>query len=140
MPRPPISIEQAVVAILTRDQRYAPGAYFAVKESLDVAIEKNSPGSHNHVSGPELLAGFRTYMVNEYGPMSGTLLDAWGMRVCRDVGEIVFNFIKAGYFGKQESDKPEDFEGDFTFYDAFRRPFEPSGKGLGSESSGGVGE
>jgi len=58
--------------------------------------------------------------------MSATLLEDWGLKECRDVGEIVFLFIEQGVFGKQDSDSLDDFNGDFTFEEAFSAPFKPT--------------
>ena len=38
-------------------------------------------------------------------------------------GEIVFIFIEHGVFGKQDSDKLDDFGEAYAFEDAFKAPF-----------------
>ena len=55
-------------------------------------------------------------------------MDEWGVRECRDVGDMVFLMIEEQIFGKQDSDSPEDFNDVFDFRKAFREPFLPSGK------------
>ena len=118
--------EHAVTAILDREQRFQPGAYFLIREALDFTVDrlsKESTAEKRHVSGPELLHGFRDYVLQEYGPMGATLLEDWGITKCRHVGEIVFLFIEHGVFGKQDSDTLEDFDEVFNFEEAFRSPF-----------------
>ena len=61
-----------------------------------------------HVSGTELLDGLRVYALDQFGPLAKTVLNAWGVRECRDFGEIVFNLIDYNVFSKTESDRRED--------------------------------
>jgi uncharacterized repeat protein (TIGR04138 family) len=58
--------------------------------------------------------------------MAATLMEEWGIRQSRDVGNMVFRLIEEQVFGKQDSDKPEDFEGLFDLDEALRRPFLPT--------------
>lgn len=127
----PLHFEESVVAILRRDARYDGQAYFFLKDSLDYTLKRSleeSGGRMRHVSGRELLEGFRDHAIEQFGPMAATLMDEWGVKDCRDVGNMVFLMIEEQVFGKQESDKPEDFEKVFDFRKALREPFLPSGK------------
>ena len=122
----PIQLESAVATIIKSDPRFQPGAYFLVREALDFTVDRlarESQGEKRHVTGRELLTGFRDYAVNEYGPMAWTLLEDWGIKSCRNVGEIVFLFIENGVFGKQDSDSHDDFSDIYTFEEAFVAPF-----------------
>jgi len=122
----PIQLESAVATILESDSRFQPGAYFLVREALDFTVErlaKERLGEKRHVTGREFLTGFRDYAVREYGPMTWTLLEDWGIKNCRNVGEIVFLFIEHGVFGKQDSDSLDDFSEIYTFEEAFVTPF-----------------
>ena len=69
-----------------------------------------SGGENKHVSGLELLDAFRERMLKQFGPMSMTLLDEWGIYRTQDVGKMVFNLIEVGAFGKSKHDQQEDFE------------------------------
>ena len=125
----PIHFEESVVSILKRDQRYDGQAYFFLKEALDFTLKRLSDdaiGRNRHVSGRELLEGFRDYALQQYGPMAATLMEEWGVHQSRDVGNMVFRLIEEQVFGKQESDKPEDFEGLFELDQALRTPFLPT--------------
>ena len=122
----PIQLESAVAAIIKSDPRFQPGAYFLVREALDFTVDrlaKGCQGEKRHVTGRELLNGFRDYAVQEYGPMAWTLLEDWGIKTCRNIGEIVFLFIEHGVFGKQDSDSLDDFSEIYTFEEAFVKPF-----------------
>lgn len=120
--------EQSVDAIVRRDRRYHPYAYLFLKEVLDFTLRRvaaKADGKSRHVSGPELLEGFRDHALEQFGPMATTLMAEWGIRQCADVGNMVFNLIDEQVFGRQDSDRREDFVGNFDLDDALRQPFLP---------------
>jgi len=120
--------EQSVGTIVRRDRRYHPHAYFFLKEALDFTLRRvagGAGGQPRHVSGPELLDGFRDHALEQFGPMAATLMAEWGVRQCADVGEMVFNLINEQVFGKQDSDRKEDFIGSFDLDESLRTPFLP---------------
>jgi uncharacterized repeat protein (TIGR04138 family) len=125
----PIQFEESIAAILLRDARYDGQAYLFLKDSLDFTLKRfleENGGQPRHVSGKELLEGFRDHALDQYGPMAATLMDEWGVKECRDVGNMVFLMIEEQIFGRQESDKPEDFDKVFDFRKELREPFLPS--------------
>ena len=126
-----IQFEQAVGSILKRDKRFDPHAYFFLKDALDFTLKRITEGNSGqlrHVSGPELVAGFRDLALEQYGPIAATLMTEWGVRKCSDIGYMVFHLIEEQIFGKQESDCQEDFTGTFDFEDALRSPFVPKSR------------
>lgn len=119
-----------VVQLIRRDDsRYDPGAYHFIRQALDYTLKKvreaDGARATRHVSGVELSEGIRDYALEQFGPMSLTLLSEWGIRRTEDFGEIVFNLVEYEVFGKTEEDRREDFEGVFDFTDAFAKPFLP---------------
>lgn len=123
-----VEFEEAVEIILEKDSRYGGEAYLFLRDALDFALkETNDAGTreNRHVSGPELLEGFRVYALNEFGPMVLTVLEEWGIHSCFDIGEMVFNLIEVGVFGKTSKDRKEDFHDVYDFEEAFRKPFLP---------------
>lgn len=133
-----MQFDQSVGAILRRDKRYDPHAYFFLKDALDFTLKRvaeSSGGQPRHVSGPELLGGFRDFALQQFGPMAATLMTEWGVRRCADVGEMVFNLIEEQVFGKQESDCREDFIGTFDLEDSLRVPFLPKNRQLAPPSA-----
>ncbi len=128
-----VQFEQSVSSIIRRESRYDGHAYFFLKESLDFTLKRvmeETGGKGRHVSGKELLEGFRDLALEQFGPMAATLMDEWGITECRDVGNMVFLLIEEQVFGRQESDKPEDFAAVFDFHKALREPFLPVGREL----------
>ena len=55
-----------------------------------------------------------------------TVFDSWGIHSCEDIGNMVFNLIGAGVFGKTEKDSIEDFKNVYDFEEAFVKPFAPT--------------
>ncbi|MFN0075924.1 MAG: Minf_1886 family protein [Prosthecobacter sp.] len=123
-----ISFGEAVRRSIHQDPRYHPAAYELVRDALHIAAKKfrDENADDQHVSGQELLAGFRDHVLAEYGPMSSILLDQWGLQRGEDVGNIVYNLIEVGYFGRNDGDSLEDFAGGYAFTTAFSEPFLPS--------------
>lgn len=122
------AFHDAISAIVHRDSRFDPDAYFFLKEALDFTVkraEESNKGVSRHVSGPELLAGFRDFAIEQFGPMALTLLREWGVNQCQHVGEMVFSLIGEQVFGKQDSDTLEDFSNIYQFEEVFVTPFLP---------------
>jgi uncharacterized repeat protein (TIGR04138 family) len=124
-----VQFEQSVVSILKRDQRFDPHAYFFLKDALDYTLKRvadTNGGQTRHVSGPELLTGFRDLALEQFGPMASTVMTEWGILLGQNVGDMVFNLIEEQVFGKQESDQPEDFSDVFDLRESLIEPFLPS--------------
>ena len=118
-----------------KDTRYTRDAYCFVREALDFTqdhVKKQNLGKPRHVSGQELLDGIRLYALQQFGPMTRTVLEEWGIRSCEDFGEIVFNMVEHKILSKTENDSREDFKGGYDFREAFEKPFVPSGRCLQS--------
>ena len=117
-------VKELFARILGGDPRYSLEAYGFIREGLDFTVRRlDKP---RHVSGQELLEGIRDYALSEFGPMTQTVLNEWGIRSTEDVGEIVFNMVENGLLGKTEEDNRMDFSGGYSFDEAFRKPFRPS--------------
>jgi len=78
-----------------------------------------------HISGAQLLDGFRVYTLDQFGPMSMTVLESWGLHETMDVGAIIFNMVEHGVLGKTEKDSMEDFKNVYEFSEVFEKPFLP---------------
>lgn len=120
---------EALEVILKKDPRYECEAYHFLRDSLDYTIKLRKKardgGPSGHVTGQQLLEGVRLYALKQFGPMVLPVFEYWGVRRCDDFGEMVFNLISVGIFGKTESDTIDDFRGAYTFHDAFIAPFQP---------------
>jgi uncharacterized repeat protein (TIGR04138 family) len=124
-----IGFAEALESIVATDTRYQRDGYIFLRDALDFTTkqQKKLKGvSIRHVTGPELLHGARQYALREFGPMVMTVFDSWGIHSCEDIGNMVFNLIRAGVFGKTEEDSIEDFKKVYDFEEAFVRPFAPA--------------
>jgi uncharacterized repeat protein (TIGR04138 family) len=137
---------EIVALIVKEDPRFDKKAYDFVRVGLDQTVKeirKKDPTrgekGGRHVSGNELLEGLRMYALDQYGPLSKTVLNAWGVKKTRDFGDIVFNLIEYNVFSKTDNDKPEDFDTGFGFDDAFVKPFLPKKRPRSAGTTGAVG-
>ena len=133
-----IGFADALDSVVANDPRYQRDGYIFLRDALDFTTkqQKKIKGvTVRHVSGPELLDGVRRYALKEFGPMVTTVLDSWGIRSCEDIGNMVFNLIGAGVFGKTEEDSIEDFKNVYDFEEAFVKPFVPAKPASGKSAA-----
>jgi len=89
-----LEFSEIVGLICKEDSRFDRKAYDFVRLGLDHTVKelrkKDSSRAEKsrHVTGPELLDGLRIYALDQFGPLTKTVLEAWGVRRCRDFGEI----------------------------------------------------
>jgi len=103
--------------ITEKDPRYKSDAYEFVLHALGFTQKKlNRKG---HITGQELLEGIRQLGLEQYGPMTNTLFQHWGVKKTEDFGEIVFNMVEVGLMGKDEKDSRKDFKNVYNFEEAF---------------------
>ena len=123
-----VNFDEALDKILAANSRYQREAYVFLREALDFTqklISKENRNHVRHVSGKELLDGLRQYALGQFGPMTMTVLEEWGVKNCRDFGDIVFNMVESGLLAKTDKDTRDDFQNGYEFTDAFRKPFWP---------------
>jgi uncharacterized repeat protein (TIGR04138 family) len=123
-----IGFAEALDSIVAGDPRYQRDAYVFLRDALDFTTKQQKKvkgATVRHVTGPELLGGVRQYALKEFGPLVMTVFDNWGIHSCEDVGNMVFNLIGAGIFGKTEEDSIEDFKDVYDFGEVFVTPFAP---------------
>lgn len=128
-----INFEDAVEKIIEQDRRYARDAFFFVRDALEITKrqvhkENRERREEKHVTGQQLLDGIRKFALKEYGPMTVTVFEEWGVRDCKDFGEIVFCMVEIGCFAKTKEDSRTDFQNGYNFADAFQKPFWPASR------------
>lgn len=123
--RETFALQLAVHEVQQRDARYTPEAYAFLCEALNHTVKmlERENDDNRHVNGRELLAGFRDLAVLEFGPMASFVMADWGIACSEDVGNMVYNLIGVGYFGKNETDTVEDFSDGVNLPEALNRPF-----------------
>ena len=126
-----VNFEEILTKIVEKDPRYQREGYFFLREALDHTqkmVGKSKKDEIRHVSGQELLSGIREYGLSQFGPMTLTVLEEWGIRSCEDFGEMVFNMVTNNLLAKTDKDSRDDFKDGYNFEDAFRKPFLPQSK------------
>ena len=126
-----INFEEVLEKIVAQDPRFAREAYHFTREALDFTqklISRENRGAVRHVSGQELLDGIRQFALQQFGPMVVTVFEEWGVRNCRDFGDIVFNMVEIGLLAKTDKDTRDDFQNGYDFTEVFRKPFWPQNK------------
>lgn len=104
-----------------RHPAYSETAYLFILAALHHTIER--VGAARHITGRELAEGCRDLALERFGLMARTVLEHWGIRSTRDLGEIVFALVDCGVLVKQEGDCVRDFEAVFCFDQAFDRDY-----------------
>jgi uncharacterized repeat protein (TIGR04138 family) len=133
-----VSFEEALDLLVATDKRFKRDAYLFVRDALEHTrklvdrenketrvTQHRGPAPEKHVTGQQLLQGVRELALENFGPMTSMVFEEWGIRACRDFGEIVFAMVEHQLLKKTENDSPADFENGYDFDDAFRKPFLP---------------
>lgn len=106
-----MTFESAVETIMRRHPEYAPDAYEFMRLALDYAVEKQpAEKKGKHLDARELYLGACAYALEQYGTMAREVLGFWGVNSASDIGDLVYNLIEVGVFGKQEGDTREQFD------------------------------
>lgn len=124
-----LEFAEAVDAVVAKHRQFDRDAYFFLKEALDFTVHQFKKGrstGSGHVSGQQLLEGIRQYALKQFGPMVPTVFGYWNLEQCEDFGMMVYHLIEIGVFGKSDRDSLEDFQGGYSFHEAFVMPFLPS--------------
>lgn len=105
---------KSVDLILEKDPRYHPDAYAFLSEAVTYTVKKLSRQANalggRHVSGQELTRGFMDHAVAQYGFLAPDVLEHWGVRCGKDVGNMVYNMIGVGLLSAGPGDQLSDFE------------------------------
>ena len=122
-----------IFQLLQTDLRYQLHAYQFVRDSLAYAQEvmpndksesKSETENEPHLTGQQLCEAIRLFAIDQFGYMSKTVLNNWGIKGTGDFGEIVYNLIDIGMMKKSETDEREHFADVYSFEKAFVEDFQ----------------
>lgn len=112
-----IALGGVLSQLVRRHPRYAEPAYVFILASLHQRLERlDAP---RHVSGAELAEAVKELAMERFGPLARTVLEHWGIHSTGDLGEVVFLLVEYGVLIKQPTDRREDFDGLYSFEEAF---------------------
>jgi uncharacterized repeat protein (TIGR04138 family) len=137
-----VNFDEALEQILANDARFHRDAYLFMREALDFTqknVGRENAGKVRHVTGQELLNGLRQYALQQFGPMAVTVFEEWGVKSCKDFGDIVFNMVEIGLLAKTDKDSRDDFQNGYDFAEAFQKPFWPEKKITAANKAVGTG-
>ena len=100
--------------IIAKDSRYDARAYALLMDVVRRRQEDNF----------DLLDEFRETVLDQYGPLSYTVLTEWGVTCTEDVGEMMFNLAEAHRVEREEGDTSESFASRYDFKEEFLGPYE----------------
>lgn len=113
---------EKVEKIMANETKYKFEAYSFVMSALHHTVSKLK--KPRHISGKELLEGIRDYALEQYGALTRTVLNYWGIYETEDFGRIVFALVEVGVLRKQPEDKIEDFRDVYKFEEVFDKGYE----------------
>lgn len=104
--------------VMKENHQYKFEGYSFVMSALHHTVSKLP--KQRHVTGKELLEGIRDYAIEQFGPLTKTVLNYWGIFQTEDFGKIVFALVEVGVLRKQPQDKLEDFRDVYSFDEVFK--------------------
>lgn len=105
--------------IVAKDSRYDARAYALLMDCIHFLGKDGK-----HMSGADILDEFKERALDQYGPMTYTVLTEWGLKSTEDIGEMMFNLTEGCRVGKDENDTPESFVGGYDFAETFLDPYQ----------------
>ena len=117
-------IQKAIEKLLREDKRFPLGAYAFVSDLIGFTQrmgvsemkrteQKDGSVAENeepHITGQILCRFAVAFAVSQYGMLAREVLESLGIRTTSDIGDVVFNLIKAGALVKSPDDSREDFD------------------------------
>jgi len=116
-------MKKSLEQITKEDSRYNHRAVRFVYEGLGYTVQ-NVATAPRHVSGQTLCEGLKKLAVERWGRLAMLVLNNWGVKTTRDLGEIVFLLIKHNWLTAQPTDSIDDFNDVFDFETALKNHFE----------------
>ena len=106
--------------IVAKDSRYDARAYALLMDVVHYLSGEDS----RHISGEDIMDEFKERALDQYGPLTYTVLTEWGVHCTEDIGEMMFNLTENRRVRKDEDDTPESFANGYDFKEAFLGPYQ----------------
>ena len=116
-------MKKKIEEIAREDGRFSPQALRFVHEGLGFTAKKviAEPG---HVNGQTLCEGLRRLAIKKWGRLAMLVLNTWGVKSTRNIGEIVYLMIQHKWMSAQPTDSIDDFDNVYDFKTVFKDQFE----------------
>ncbi len=93
------------------------------QQQLGRTVAQGPDNEDAHISGRELLSGVRELALEQFGLMTRTVFEQWGIESTGDFGRIVFELVERGEMRKTERDRLSDFVDLYDFDEVFDRRY-----------------
>lgn len=93
-------------------RRFDLSAYAYMTRALSYKADRDREEGRfdsGHLTCEEVYNAFWQYALQEMGPLAWKVVNIWGIRTARDVGELVFQLIGAGILQGNDDDSIEAF-------------------------------
>ena len=107
--------------IRLREQRFDERAYLFVLAALEYCQAHLT--ERRHITGAELAQACRALAIERFGVTARLVLEHWGVRSTRDIGDVVFTLVDLGLLISQPQDTRDDFLDVFDFAQAFEADY-----------------
>jgi uncharacterized repeat protein (TIGR04138 family) len=115
-------MKKSLEQIAKEDARYNPNGVRFVYEGLGYTA-KRIADEPRHVTGQTLCEGIRRFSIERWGRLALLVLNTWGIKTTRDIGEIVWMMISNKWMSAQPTDTIEDFDNVYDFQTVFKDQF-----------------
>ncbi len=106
-------IQAGIARLARRYQNYRSEAFhFICRAVAFVNREVMEKHTRAHINSCQLTRGAQQLAINEYGPLALDVLQHWGIKSSRDIGNLVFALTEEKILITSEQDKPDDFPAD----------------------------
>ncbi len=122
-------MKETLEEISRQDGRYDAKALKFVFDGLGHTIQRIREAEEEglerprHITGAELAEGIAHLAVERWGLLARMVLNHWGLKTTRDIGEIVYLMIAHKWMTAQESDHIEDFDNVYDFEQIFEKQY-----------------
>ncbi len=117
------NMKKGIEKIAREDGRYSPKAVQFVYDALGYTA-KNVTEEPEHITGPTLCEGIRKLALENWGMLAKLVLNSWGIKNTRDMGEIVYLLIENKWMSAQPTDNIDDFNDIYDLQTTFKKDFE----------------
>lgn len=105
-----------VDGIRESDPRFRREAYGFLMAGLGVTVQalprkRLRDPERRHLSGRELLTGLARLAREQFGVLAPMVFREWGVTSGEDIGDMVFQLVRAGQLSARPEDTPDDFRG-----------------------------
>ena len=105
--------------IIAKDSRYDARAYALLMDCVSYVCREGK-----HASGTDILDDFRELAIEQFGPMTFSVLTEWGLESTEDIGEMMFNLAESRRISKDECDTADCFADGYDFKETFLLPYQ----------------